>query len=166
MRAFGATPIEVTYGPHVMSFSNGHVFDFVMAFSYVGGTRGRVDASFEWNERVNLPAHATHPAGTWTEMFTVGSPTSPIWIPWNNRTVPCPGGGSLSVTFTDPPSLGSAPGRTLTRTLEFNLVAKSGGGCGCAKNSVAVRATQVLVMVDGVLDSAASTFVVGDTTET
>jgi hypothetical protein len=170
VRAFsGPTAIQVTYGTSVMNFHNGHVFDFVMSFSYSGGTNGRSDASFEWNEKVDLPAHATHPAGAWTEMFTVGSPTSAIWIPWNNRTIPsCPAGGSMAVTLTDPPSLGNAPGRTLTRTLEFRLVAKSGtgAGCSCSKASVSVTATQVLVMVNGVLDTTASSFTVGATTET
>jgi hypothetical protein len=163
---FGATTQQVTYGTLTMNFNNGHVFDFVMTFNYKAGTSGRIDGSFEWNEKVNLPAHATHPAGVWTEMFTVGSPTSPIWVPWNTRSIPCPNGGNMSVTLTDPPSLGNAPGRTLTRTLEFRLVAKSGAGCGCAKNTVTVTATQVLVMVNGVIDEANSSFNVGPTTET
>ncbi|WP_159397365.1 hypothetical protein [Sorangium cellulosum] len=155
------TPVSVTYGPHTMSFQNGHVFDFVMNFNYRGGT-GCSDCTFEWNERVDLPAHATHPANTWTDMYTVGSPTSPIWIPWTTKVIPCPAGGNLTVTFTDPPSLGNAPGRTLTRMLEFRLVARSGSGCGCCSlRSATATATQVLVMVNGVLDTSASSFTIG-----
>ena len=157
---------QVTYGSDTMNFSNGHAFDFVMSFNFQAGSKGRSDASFEWNEKVNLPAHATHPAGTWTDMYTVGSPTSPIWIPWTNRTVPCPNGGDMTVTFTDPPSLGNAPGRTLTRTLEFRLVTKSGAACSCSKNTITATATQVLVMVDGVVNEAQSSFTIGATTET
>ena len=160
----GTTPVTVTYGPDTMQFHNGHVFDFVMKFNYRAGTAGCIDCTFEWNERVNLPAHATHPANTWTEMYTVGSPTSPIWIPWTTKVVPCPAGGDLTVTLTDPPSLGNAPGRTLTRTLEFRLVAKSGAGCGCALKSSTVTAKQMLVMVNGNLDTAACSFTVDPTT--
>ena len=166
VRPIGTTPLHVQYGTYDMSFTNGHAFDFVMSFSYRAGTAGTTDCTFEWWERVNLPAHATHPANTWTEMYTVGSPTSPIWIPWTERVIPCPGGGNLTVTFVDPPSLGSAPGRTLTRTLEFRLVTKSGAGCGCGKSSVTATATQVLVMVNGVLDSGASSFTIGASSET
>jgi hypothetical protein len=162
---FGSTLQEVTYGPDTMSFANGHAFDFVMTFNYRAGSTGRSDCTFEWNERVNIPAHATHPANTWTDMYTVGSPTSPIWIPWTNRSIPCPSGGNIVVTFTDPPSLGSAPGRTLTRTLEFRLVIKSGPGCGCSKNTITATATQVLVMINGVIDQSSSSFTIGPTTE-
>lgn len=164
VRPFTSTPQTVVYGPHTMNFTNGHVFDFVMNFAYQSGTSGVCDCSFEWNERVNLPAHSTHPPNSWTEMYTVGSPTSPIWIPWTTKTTPCPGGGNLTVTFTDPPSLGSQPGRTIRRTLEFRLVARSNGACGCGVTSVTCEAKQVLVMVNGVLDTSASSFTVGRTT--
>jgi hypothetical protein len=166
VRNLGPTGTVIHYGPHAMRFSNGHAFDYVMNFNYRAGSSGTRDCSFEWWERVNLPAHATHPANTWTEMFTVGSPTSPIWIPWTNRAVPCPGGGNLSVTFVDPPSLGDAPGRTLTRTLEFRLVARSGSGCGCGTSSATATATQVLVMVNGTLDNSASSFTIGPSSTT
>ncbi len=145
---------------------NGHAFEFTMNFSFAGGTAGTSDCTCEWWERVDLPAHATHPANTWTEMITVGSPGSPTFNPWANRVIPCPGGGNLSVTITDPPSLGNAPGRTLTRTLEFKLVAKSGSGCPCAITSATATAKQVLVMVNGVLDTAASSFTIGASSQT
>ncbi len=164
VRLFTTTPQAVVYGSHTMTFTNGHAFDFVMQFNYLSGPGGVTDCSFEWNERVNLPAHATHPANTWTEMYTVGSPTSPIWIPWTTKTAPCPGGGNLTVTFTDPPSLGNQPGRTIRRTLEFRLVARSNGACGCGVTSVTCEATQVLVMVNGVLDTTASSFTIGTKT--
>ena len=166
VRDIGPTATPFTYGTGTAYAANGHAFDFVMNFSYAAGSSGTSDCTFEWNERVNLPAHATHPAGTWTEMYTVGSPTSPIWIPWTNRVIPCPGGGPLSVTFVDPPGLGNAPGRTLTRTLEFRLVARSGSGCSCTKTSATATATQVLVMVNGILDRSASSFTIGPSSQT
>lgn len=166
VQPISATPTLFRYGTIDYYASNGHSFDFVMNFNFAAGTGGTSDCTFEWWEKVDLPAHATHPANTWTEMYTVGSPTSIIWIPWTNRVIPCPGGGNLSVTFTDPPSLGNAPGRTLTRTLDFKLVAKSGTGCPCATTSATARATQVLVMVNGVLDATASSFTIGASSTT
>ncbi len=145
---------------------NGHAFDFVMNLSFATGSGGCSDCTCEWWEKVNLPAHPTHPSGVWTEMMTVGSPGSPTFGPWDRRVVPCPGGGNLTVTITDPPSLGNAPGRTLTRTLEFRLVAKSGGGCGCGTTSATATATQVLVMVNGTLDASASSFTIGPSSTT
>ena len=128
-----------------------------MDFSFAAGTGGTSDCTFEWWEKVNLPALPGHAPNTWTEMHAK-YPTNIAFNPWNNRTIPCPGGGSLSITITDPPSLGSAPGQTITRTLEFRLVAKSGAGCSCGKTSVTVTAKQVLVMVNGALDTSASSF--------
>jgi hypothetical protein len=139
---------------------NGHAFDLVMNFSFAAGASGRSDCTFEWWERVNLPAVSGHPPNSWTDMMTIAA-GSITFSPWANRVVPCPGGGNLTVTITDPPSLGNAPGRTLTRTLEFRLVARSGGGCGCGTTSATATATQVLVMVNGVLDTSASSFTIG-----
>jgi hypothetical protein len=148
-----------------ITLNNGHAFDFVMNFAFAAGTSGTSDCTFEWWEKVNLPALTGHAPNTWTDMFA-GFPTSPTFNPWTNRVIPCPGGGNLTVTITDPPSLGNAPGRTLTRTLEFRLVAKSGSGCPCAKTSATATATQVLVMVNGVLDTAASSFTIGASSTT
>lgn len=148
------------------TLANGHAFDFTMNFSFAAGTDGSSDCTCEWWEKVNIPAHATHPAGTWTEMMTVGSPGSPTFGPWDRRVIPCPVGGNLTVTITDPPSLGSAPGQTQTRTLEFRLVAKSGSGCSCGQTSATATATQVLVMVNGVINSGASSFTIGPSSTT
>ncbi len=145
---------------------NGHAFDFVMNMSFAAGTTGTCDCTCEWWERVNLPAHSTHPANQWTEMMTVGSPGSPTFGPWDRRVPPCPGGGNLTVTITDPPSLGNAPGRTLTRTLDFRLVLKSAAAGGCSTTSATATATQVLVMVNGVLDTAGSSFTIGASSTT
>lgn len=163
--AFGAAGY-VDPTPPPMRMYNGHIFDFRIEMTFAGGTSGTSDCVLEWWERVDLPAHSTHPANTWTEMITVGSPGSPTFGPWANRVVPCPGGGNLTVVIKDPPSLGTAPGRTVTRTLEFKLVAKSGSGCPCAITSATARATQVLVMVNGVLDTAASSFTIGASSQT
>ena len=47
-------------------------------------------------------------ADTWTDMYSL-FPTSVTFGPWNSRTVPCPGGGALTVTIVDIPSLGALP---------------------------------------------------------
>lgn len=144
---------------------NGHAFDFAMNFSFAAGASGSSDCTCEWWEKVNLPAISGHQAGRWTEMLAL-APGSPTFGPWANRVAPCPGGGNLTVTITDPPSLGNAPGRTLTRTLEFRLVARSGGGCGCGTASATATATQVLVMINGALDTSASSFTIGPSSTT
>jgi hypothetical protein len=141
-----------------LTLYNGHAFDFVIEMNFAGGSGGSSDCALEWWEKVNLPAHTTHPAGKWTEMTTVGSPGSPTFRPWDRRVIPCPAGGNLTVTITDPPSLGNPPGITQTRTLEFRLVVKSGAGCSCSKTSVTATAKQVLVMINGTLDTSASSF--------
>jgi len=149
-----------------LTLYNGHAFEFVIQMSFSAGSAGTCDCTCEWWEKVNIPAHATHPANTWTEMMTVGSPGSPTFGPWDRRTVPCPGGGNLTITITDPPTLGNAPGRTQTRTLEFRLVVKSASCCACAKSSMTATATQVLVMVNGVMDASASSFNIGASSST
>ena len=145
--------------------SNGHAFDFRIQMTFAAGATGRSDCVMEWWERVNLPAITGHTAGTWTDMLAL-VPNSPTFGPWGSRVTPCPGGGNLTVTITDPPSLGNAPGRTQTRTLEFRLVVRSSGGCGCGLTSATATATQVLVMVNGVLDTNASSFTIGPSSTT
>jgi hypothetical protein len=145
--------------------SNGHIFDFRIEMTFTAGTSGTSDCVMEWWEKVNIPAISGHQPDTWTDMYSLYS-QSPTLAPWVNRTVPCPNGGSRPVVIHDPPSLGNAPGRTLTRTLEFRLVAKSGTGCPCALTSATATATQVLVMVNGVLDTAASSFTIGASSTT
>jgi len=165
LQPIGPTATRFRYGTIDYYASNGHSFDFVVNFTFAGGTGGTSDCTIEWWEKVDQPALGGHPANTWTNMFT-SFPTNIIWIPWNNRVIPCPGGGNLTVTLTDPPTLGNAPGRTMTRTLEFRLVAKSGTGCTCAKTSATVTAKQVLVMVNGTLDTSASSFTIDPATST
>jgi len=141
------------------TFANGHRFDFVITTKYQGGTNGRSDSVLEWWEKINLPAQPGHPPDTWTDVFAL-APTSSTFKNWKNRTIPCPGGGGLTVTIVDMPCLGAAPGTTQTRTLDFRLVVKSGAGCGCSNPSMQVLARQVLVMINGKLDLAASTMTV------
>jgi hypothetical protein len=158
VRAFGAEGfLDPT--PPPMTMHNGHAFDFRISMAFAAGASGTSDCTMEWWEKVNVPAISGHPPNAWTEMYAL-SPGSPTFGPWTNRVVPCPGGGTLNVTILDPPSLGTAPGRTITRTLQFRLVVRSGGGCTCANASKTATATQVLVMVNGVLDASASSFVV------
>src|SRR5438132_14209395 len=68
--------------------ANGHSFDFVISMSFTAGTGGTVDCTFEWWEKVDVPAIAGHSANTWTDMFAF-VPTSPTFDPWNNRVVSC-----------------------------------------------------------------------------
>lgn len=139
--------------------ANGHSFDFVIQMSFSAGTGGTVDCTFEWWEKCNVPAIPGHAANTWTDMFAL-VPTSPTFSPWNNRVVPCPAGGNLTVTIVDVPGLGNPPGVTQSRTLEFRLMVKSGGGCGCANGCLMARARQELVMVNGSLVSADCSFTI------
>lgn len=143
---------------------NGHAFNFRIEMTFSGGASSS-DCVLEWWEKVNIPAVPGHQPNTWMDLYSIYS-QSPTLAPWVNRTVPCPGGGNLTVTITDPPSLGRAPGRTLTRTLEFRLVVRSGSSCPCAITSATATATQVLVMVNGVMDANASSFTIGASSTT
>lgn len=133
----------------------GHNFDFTIQMDFAAGTGGVQDCTLEWWEKTNIPAVPGAVADAWTELYAVYS-VSPTFDPWKNRTVPCPGGGHLSVTITDVPGLGIRPGRTARRTLQFRLVAKSGTGCSCANSSQTATATQVLEIVNGVPAGAGS----------
>lgn len=126
----------------------GHNFDVVMNMNFAGGSGGTVDCTLEWWEKTNIPYFAVGSANTWTQLY--GVVASPTFDPWNNRTIPCPAGGSVSATITDVPGLGIQPGRTAKRTLEFKLVVKSGAGCSCGSASVTATATQVLEITNGV----------------
>jgi hypothetical protein len=137
--------------------ANGHSFDFVIQMTFTGGTGGSADCTFEWWEKVDVPAISGHSANTWTDMFVL-APTSPTFDPWNNRVVPCPAGGNLTVTIVDVPSLGAPPGSTQTRTLDFRLMVKSGGGCGCANGCLMAKARQILTMVNGSLVASDCSF--------
>ncbi len=138
---------------NVRAFNNGsqfgHQFDFEIKMTFASGSAGKSDCVLEWWEKTNVPALTGHSPNTWTDMFANFS-TSPTFDPWNNRTVPCPGGGPLTVTIMDPPALGIRPGRTTKRTLEFRLKVKSGGGCSCGSAEASATATQVLEIVNGV----------------
>lgn len=141
--------------------ANGHSFDFViqMAFTAGGGGGAAADCTLEWWERVDLPAVPGHAPNTWTDMFAL-VPTSPTFNPWTGRVVPCPTGGNLTVTIVDIPSLGTPPGVTQTRTLEFRLVVNSGAGCTCAHTSATARARQALQMVNGSIVAAGTSFTI------
>ncbi len=143
---------------------NGHIFDFRSEMTFTGGA-SKSDCVLEWWEKVNLPAIPGHMPNTWMDLYSFYS-QSPTLAPWVNRTNPCPTGGSRTVVIRDPPSLGNAPGRTLTRTLDFKLVVKSGTSCPCSITSATATATQVLVMVNGVLDASASSFTIGTSSST
>ena len=145
--------------------NNGHIFDYRIEMTFAAGSQGTSDCTLEWWEKVNIPAIPGHQPNVWTDMYSLYS-QSPTLSPWTNRSIPCPGGGPLTIVIRDPPSLGNAPGRTLTRTLEFRLVVKSGSGCGCAVTSATATATQVLVMVNGTLDGSASSFTIGPSSQT
>lgn len=135
----------------------GHSFDVDISLSYpASGPQG--SCTLEWWEKTNVPAIPGHPPNTWTDMFAL-LPTSPTFNPWNNRSERC--ATSSPVTINDPPALGRRPGRTVTRTLEFRIVVNSmppSSDSGCAAASQQVTAKQVLTMVNGAPDWAASSF--------
>jgi hypothetical protein len=135
----------------------GHSFDVDMNLMYpASGPQGR--CILEWWEKTNVPYTTGMAPDTWTDMFAL-LPTSPTLAPWVNRSEVC--ASSSPVKITDPPSLSRNPGRTVTRTLEFRIVinsmpATSEGGCGSATQKVTAK--QVLAMVNGAPDWAASSF--------
>jgi hypothetical protein len=163
VRYFGA---EGIISPNTGSrLFNGHIFDFRIEMTFAAGSSGSSDCVMEWWEKTNRPAITGHQPIVWSDMYAFYS-QSPTLQPWTNRRVPCPGGGSTTVVIHDPPSLGNAPGRTLTRTLEFRLIARSGSGCACAIASATATATQVLQMVDGQLVAEGTSFTVGPSSRT
>ena len=133
----------------------GHSFDFEIntTRSTKHGPRLEPECTLEWWEKTNVPAISGHTANTWTNMFRL-LPTSPTFDPWNNRSTACD--TNSTVTINDPPALGKRPGRTVTRTLEFDLKVKSGPGGTCANSEKSTTATQVLTMVNGAPDWANS----------
>ncbi|HEX2057908.1 MAG TPA: DUF4157 domain-containing protein [Actinomycetota bacterium] len=135
----------------------GHSFDFEIRTGRTTqhGPRLEPECTLEWWERTNVPYTSGMAANTWTDMFRL-VPTSPTFNPWNNRPTACD--TASTVTINDPPSLGRRPGRTVTRTLEFNLKVKSGPGGSCTNAEQSATATQVLSMVNGAPDWASSSF--------
>ncbi|NJO66759.1 MAG: DUF4157 domain-containing protein [Leptolyngbyaceae cyanobacterium RM1_405_57] len=135
----------------------GHSFDVNLGLGYpASGPTG--SCTLEWWEKTNVPAIPGHAPNTWTDMYALYA-VSPTFDPWKNRSENC--GSSSPVTITDPPSLGRTPGRTVTRTLEFRIVINSmppTSEGGCAAASQQVTAKQVLTMVSGAPDWAASSF--------
>ena len=131
----------------------GHSFNTVIALAYTGNATKK-SCAFEWWEKTNVPAIPGHQANVWTDMFQLMGGGS--FGAWTGRSEPCP--GNETVTDTDPPALGRRPGRTVTRTLEFRVVVRSGAGCSCANGSLQVTAKQILVMVNGAPDWANSSF--------
>lgn len=136
----------------------GHSFDFEikMARATEHGPRLDGECTLEWWEKISVPAIPGHPPNVWTDMFQL-APTSPTFNPWNNRATACD--TNSTVTINDPPALGRRPGRTVTRTLEFDLKVKSGPGSTCSGDRVkSATASQVLTMVNGAPDWANSSF--------
>lgn len=145
--------------------ANGHQFDLTIQMDFCGGATGTSDCTLEWWESTNDPYYGNLPTTKGTDMYAT-LPTSGTFNPWNNRTPPCPGGGTLSVVIVDIPSLGNPPGVTKKRTLKFRIVVRSGTGCTCNLTSVTVTATQVLQMVNGTLVTGASSFKIGPSSQT
>jgi hypothetical protein len=138
--------------------ANGHSFDLVIDMNFAAGTGGTADCTIEWWEKTDVPYTPAMQADTWTDMYSL-FPTSVTFGPWNSRTVPCPGGGALTVTIVDIPSLGALPpGSSQSRTLKFRIMIKSGGGCGCANGCLMAKAEQVLTSVNGALVPADCSF--------
>jgi hypothetical protein len=135
----------------------GHSFDFEIKMTRATehGPRLGPECTLEWWEKTNVPYTSGMAADTWTDMFQL-LPTSPTLSPWVNRSTACD--TTSTVTINDPPSLGRRSGRTVTRTLEFDLKVKSGPGATCTNSEKSAQATQVLTMVNGAPDWANSSF--------
>jgi len=137
----------------------GHSFDVLMGLSYpASGPPGSCE--LEWWEKTNVPYTRGMSPNTWTNMFAL-HPNSPTLAPWINRTESC--ATCAPVTINDTPSLGRRPGRTVERTLDFRIKINSmpkmsGPGGGCTAASKQITAKQVLKMVNGAPDWAASSF--------
>ncbi len=137
----------------------GHTFNLNAKLSYQPYAAKPGGCSLEWKEKTNVPYVADMPPDQWTDMAALPSTrNSPTLQPWADRKQPCP--GSESITITDIPGLGISPDRTVTRTLEFEITVKSSPGCLCASSSKTVKATQVLVMVNGQPQWSSSSFAV------
>lgn len=137
----------------------GHTFDLNAKLSYHPYAAKPGDCSLEWKEKTNVPYVSDMTAGQWTDMAALPSTrNSPTLQPWADRKRPCP--GSESVTITDIPGLAINSGRTVTRTLEFEISVNSSPGCVCASSSKTVKAIQVLVMVSGQPQWSSSSFTV------
>lgn len=139
----------------------GHSFDVTIAMQYPASATasGQGHCTLQWFERTNVPYFPGMVAGAWNDMFAL-IPTSPTLAPWVDRRERCE--TSSAVTITDTPALGKTPGRTVTRTLEFNIVVSSSpvsSPNGCSNVSQHATATQVLDMVGGASNWAASSFV-------
>lgn len=163
VRFTAATPLPIPSASWTLY--NGHAFDFTIQMGFCNGATGTADCTLEWWEKVNAGGIPGAPLNAWTDMYAQFT-TSPTFAPWKNRTVPCPGGGSLTVMIVDVPQLGAQPGLTMTRNLEFRLVVRSGAGCTCTHTSATATATQVLTMVNGNLVTASCSFTIGPTSTT
>jgi hypothetical protein len=136
----------------------GHSFDVTIAMQYPAAPltgAGLQPCTLEWWEKTDVPYATGQTAGTWHDMFKL-IPTSPTLAPWVNRAQRCE--TSSGVKITDTPSLGKRTGRTVTRTLEFDIKVLSAAGGGCADASKNATAKQVLKMVNGAADWSGSSF--------
>lgn len=99
----------------------GHSFDVVIALGYFARTSGASqDATLQWLEKTDrAPSWQGLTANTWNDMFDLfpGSPTFDGWT--KNRTKPCP--GTETATITDPPA---ASVDLPARTLEFDITVR------------------------------------------
>jgi hypothetical protein len=137
----------------------GHSFDCTIALQYpatmTSGGGGLRPCRLEWWERTNVPYAPGQTAGKWHDMFAL-IPDSPTLAPWVNRGGRCE--TSQAVVINDPPALGKRPGRTVTRTLEFDIKVFSASGSSCTYASRNATATQVLNMISGAPDWPGSSF--------
>jgi hypothetical protein len=135
----------------------GHSFDLTISMTFPttgSGGGGTTHCDLEWWERTNVPYHPSMKPNTWTDMFAL-VPTSPTFAPWHAKQGVCD--TSEGVVIHDIPSLGRTPGRTVNRTLEFDVKVKS-RGAECPDSEKHATATQVLDMVAGAPNWAASSF--------
>jgi hypothetical protein len=135
----------------------GHRFDLEIGMerSTDYGPRLEPDCTLEWWEKTNEPYVDGMAPNTWTNMAQLLA-VSPAFTPWKNRSPACD--TYSTVTLTDSPKLAKGTGRTVTRTLEFDLKVTSGPGADCTESEQNATATQVLAMVNAAPDWANSSF--------
>ena len=120
-------------------FKYGHQYDLVINMEYKATTKASsVPCTLSWLEKTNRGYYPGMVDNAWNDM-TALIPNSPTFAPWKNRTQPCP--GSETVTITDPPQ---ADLRLPKRTLEIKVTAGSATDCGCDNASKTASAVQVL----------------------
>jgi hypothetical protein len=126
----------------------GHSFNLNIGLTYAFTTAstGTRRGSLEWWEKTDVPIQPNDPINQWYDVVQIS--VSTVYQIWNARQDPSTTLQDVTVTIPDHPRLNIVPGRTVTRKLQFQFVAKSAPDCPCAKPSITLTASQQLTMVN------------------